>query len=316
MAKAAKTNDLFAGMSKVNVQRTNVHTSMKNNKPENDDYDKIYKTKDYSIFENYPNEELRLHLHKGEKREALKRSIEAQGITTPVKVIKVSDYQGSTNGMKDTNYIILGGHNRVDIARELGVEVPYIILQNKTLADCDQIVSEEHLLNRQATELKPSEIAHLLKAMKYDTFTADINELNDPVKGFKFSKSSYYRYLSLNNLIPEILQLVDSNDISFKNAINLTGISRDKQSQLFDFIHNNNIKKINTIQSKELQNKKDLEWNTDLFNSIFYNNNEIINKSISFQAIDLLKYIPEQDIKNAKEIIQIALKEYYENHSK
>ena len=65
-------------------------------------------------FTYYPDHSIILKLHEGYKRDAMVESIKKDGIIEPICVWP-----------KDNQLIILAGHNRCNIAEELGIQVPY-----------------------------------------------------------------------------------------------------------------------------------------------------------------------------------------------
>ena len=100
-------------------------------------------------FISYEDEKLRLDLHHGEDRERLKESIKLNRIFTPVICVK-----------KDDKLMILSGHNRVDIAKELKIEVPYILKTNISKEEMELICIDDNLIHRQRTDYKPMPVSY------------------------------------------------------------------------------------------------------------------------------------------------------------
>ena len=171
---------------------------------------------------------------KGEKRELLKSSIKQIGVQTPAKVIRVSDFTLPLhNDYKPEDFIILGGHNRLDICKELDLEYPYIILHDLNQATINKIVAEDHLLNRQLNDMSPSEKVHLFKALNEDTRT-----FSEKFKEQKESRAVIYRLLQLQKLCDEFVSWVDGKDghkLPIYAATSISSLDEDEQNNLIFF---------------------------------------------------------------------------------
>lgn len=160
-------------------------------------------------FEPYQNDKIRMKLHEGEKREQLKQSIIASGIITPIIAIPSN---------KRGKLLIVAGHNRVDIAQELNMKVPYQLKTDLTQEQADLICIDTNLLNRQHDEYKYSELAYMLKT-KWEilnkqgkrtdledetsrTLCAKSNVENE----YKMSKRNIQYYIRLTYLNQTLLQ--------------------------------------------------------------------------------------------------------------
>ena len=124
-------------------------------------------------FQNHP-----FKLYEGERFNEMVESIKNFGVIVPIVVRK-----------KGLRYEILSGHNRVNAAKESGLnEIPSIIKEGLTEEEATLIVTETNLMQRSFTDLVHSEratvIATRYNAMKKQGVRTDLlNEIE------KLSKS-------------------------------------------------------------------------------------------------------------------------------
>lgn len=273
------------------------------------DSDRIYHTKNYEQFVPYPKDNLRLPLHTGEKYEQLEQSLLNHGMTTPLKVIRSEDcsFANFPNG----TFVILGGHNRLNIAQKHNLDVIFRIMPNLSEEDCDRIMAEEVFLNRQFSELKPSQILALIKAMNHNYSYTELAEIAKGNETFTLKRSMIRLYLKLDGLIPEFLKYVDDGKISIVSGSNLSELDLDKQQQLYEFCINSHIAKIKPAQIDVLLKNNDEEWDKIFLKSVFKAKTSSIPAKIGLKTDLLRKYIPEEDMERSQEIIIEALKQYY-----
>ncbi len=158
-------------------------------------------------------------------------------------------------------YEIISGHNRSDAAKLAGLwEIPAKIM---SLNDDEAmvLVTEANLKRRPA--LLPSEKARVY-AMRYEALRrikkvdeivpnghdeeeTDLCPLGTEVKSGQAiesivsdlgeSKRNVYRYIKIhNNLMPELMELVDSNEIPFRAAVELTDLTMGQQYGLLELL--------------------------------------------------------------------------------
>lgn len=154
----------------------------------------------------YEDENLRLDLHVGADRERLKESIQANGIFTPVICVEKND-----------KFMILSGHNRVHVAQELNMEVPYILKSNLTKEEMNLICIDDNLIHRQRADYKPMQLAYLIK-VKMDAQKHQGKALGngyskysgDKIReGLGLTRKMINIYLKLNELTDNAKRLVD-----------------------------------------------------------------------------------------------------------
>lgn len=182
-------------------------------------------------FENHPYKVI-----DNEEMQNLVDSINERGILTPLTVRKISG----------TEYEIISGHRRFYAAKKLGFEmIPAFIYEltyeEAVIAMVDANLQREHVL--------PSEKAHAYK-MKMDAMKktagrppknscqVGTNSRTDEEIAEKATDSArqIQRYIRLNNLIPELLELVDEERIAFTPAVELSYLNEVEQADLVEEI--------------------------------------------------------------------------------
>ncbi len=209
-------------------------------------------------FSNHP-----FKLYEGDRLNDMVTSIKELGVILPI-VIRPKD---------EVIYEILSGHNRVNAAKIAGLEkVPAVIKEGLSDEEANLIVTETNLLQRSFSDLSYSERAIALathyNAIKHQGKRNDlINEIemlskvhdikaetslsqvgarmrSDEKVGEKYnlSKNTVARYLRLNELIPELLARVDTEEIAFIPAVALSFIKKSEQQDIEKTIADNNFK--------------------------------------------------------------------------
>lgn len=256
---------------------------------------------DADTFISYPDEKIRLKLHDGDKKEALKESIQQDGILEPVLV-------WMENGKK----VVLAGHNRINIAKELGIKVPYIVMEEVDQKRADRIVVITNLQNRQYSEMLPSELSNMLSRLitSYDDSVYKEDVYKDIDKEFSLSKRKIIQYLRLQKLINEFMQMLDDNKISLYVAYQLSGVSVEKQQNLFDFITLNQISTITMKQIDRLLERTKTSWDNSFFMEVFSLitpvKKKVQKKNITLETSKVTSFLLENEKENtAKSIMNI-----------
>lgn len=253
-------------------------------------------------FTIYPDDKIRLRLHEGEKRQSMLESIKTDGILEPILVWKDDDKK-----------FIMAGHNRVDIARELGIKVPYIVFDNLDRQKADRIVVITNLQNRQYSEMYPSELAHMLTKLIDSYSDDDYKETiyKDIKDEFNLGKKTVIQYLRLNKLDPYLLQMLDNKKMPMYSAYSLSFASADNQGRLAEFIQENNIDSVPMKACDALLKRAVGEWDDEFISAAFgmgVARSRKVAKKIMVNLKMIRKYIPEEDITKADSIIEDSLK--------
>lgn len=300
---------------KSTIEKAPIQDEIKNEETSNSnissEFDVLYRTKNYDMFLPYPNEELRLPLHTGAKFEALRDSLVKHGMNTPIKVIKA---ETSEFGGEKGKLIVLGGHNRLEIAKEYGLEVLYYILPLTETSQTDIIMAEEVLLNRQIEELLPTQIFSLLKAMYSNGISIrQISTKLDENSSLALGKSSISNYLKIENIIYEFKKWVDENRIPVRQISNFSKIEYYNQKILIAYCQKKEIIKLNVGQIDELVSLKD--FTDEALDKIFFQQRKVeTKKTFKIDINDVNDIIPDEDLSKAKDIIRAALKMFYETN--
>ena len=182
------------------------------------------------------------------KMDDLVESIRNNGILSPVLVRPIDE----------DAYEMISGHRRLHAAKIVGLElIPAIVRE----MDDDAAVLAMVDSNIQREELLPSEKAFAYK-MKMEALrrqagrptkenprqnvgnyeTADLVGKDNGESGRQVQ-----RYIRLTELIPELLDLVDSKRLQFVVAVETSYISKDIQKWINEYIHENGCVKQNQI---------------------------------------------------------------------
>lgn len=211
----------------------------------------IHYSQNYDIFIPYHDKKLRLPLLSGKAKDDLKTSIQLNGIHTPIICKKIPNSE---------QYEILAGHNRLSIAKELKIEIPFILKDNITKDEEELIVIDTNILQRQIDDIKPSNLAYLLMVKRDAETHRGISGGswvdNGTSKEYKLKKTMILAYIKLNELIPEFLDMIDEKLIMIKAGYNLAFISQDNQKMLYEYLQlHHNLIKITEPITKKLKEK-------------------------------------------------------------
>ena len=232
--------------------------------------------------------------------EELKNSIIESGVLVPTIVRK----------KEDGKYEMLSGHRRKKICEEQGIKkIPCIV---KDISDEEAIILMVDS-NLQRDKILPSEKA-MAYEMKYDamkSMTPSVsNKRKDEILGEQVgeSREQIRRYIRLNNLIPELLQLVDDTVLKDKRsaltmglrpAVELSYLSKDDQELVYEEITYEDLtpSHVQAKRIRELGEKGELD--SDILESIFLEQKPNQAKRLSFNEERIRKVLPK-DIKDYK----------------
>ena len=242
-----------------------------------------------SAFENHP-----FRVVDDEKMEELVDSIRQQGILSPV-LVRPDDEGG---------YEMISGHRRLHAATIVGLKkIPAIV---KELTDDEATIAMVNA-NLQREEILPSERGFSLK-MKMDAMRHQGSCRHDVAKlsvverktativgeGSGLTGRSVQRYIRLTELIPELLELVDTKRLSLVNGVDISYFDKEVQKWLYEYIKDNGNLKPEQIAA--LKEQRNLE-NMTQYTVITILNNAVSQKStvkkVSFSEKKLKKYFPE-----------------------
>ena len=147
----------------------------------------------------------------------------------------------------DGGYEMVAGHRRKCAATLAGITEMPCIVRNLTDDEATIIMVDSNL---QRETILPSEKAFAykmkLEAMKRQGQRSDLTStpLEPKLKGSRSneelaasspdSRSQIQRYIRLTELIPPVLDMVDSGKIAFRPAVELSYLSKEQQQNLYD----------------------------------------------------------------------------------
>ena len=186
---------------------------------------------------------------------ALIESIEENGVLTPVLIREATSAHNEPK-----LYEIISGHRRVYAARMAGLkEVPVVI---KKMTDEEAVIAMVDS-NMQRENILPSERAYSLK-MKYDAMkkqgkrsdlTLDHFEpkLSSKELGevFDMSAAQIKRYIKITDLIPGLMDYMDTKYINLAVGYALSFIDEDSQMVIYNYLQKGN--KLNSKQANNLK---------------------------------------------------------------
>ena len=205
---------------------------------------------DFSLMESFPNH--RFKLYEGQQLDDMVDSIRQFGILLPIILWYT----------EDGRYIILSGHNRKNAAQLAGLtKGPVIIRENLTYEDAVLIVTETNLRQRSFADMSYSERAYCLAQHyaalksqgKRNDLLAEIEMLLNPHdteenstssevqtklrsdeklgQNYGLSRDKVAKYIRISNLIEPLIFRVDTGEISFLAAYDLSFVENETQQQ-------------------------------------------------------------------------------------
>lgn len=249
-----------------------------------------------------------------EKMLDLVESVKANGVLTPV-LIRPDDQNG---------YEMISGHRRMHAAMLAGFDtIPAIV---RELSDDDAVIAMVDA-NIQREELLPSEKAFAYKmklgAMKRQGTRSDLtlsqNETKlrsdtELSKQVGESRAQIQRYIRLTELIPELLDMVDSKKLKFTVAVDISYIDKNIQQWIYEYIHDTGFIKPNQIAAlrKQLeQGNVNQGFMISIFNSCMAAKRP--ERKVTFSEKKLTKYFPnDYSVEDMERVIESLLNQWKE----
>ena len=178
---------------------------------------------DISDFPNHP-----FKVKQDEAMAEMVDSVKQYGVLVPVLV----------RPKADGSYEMIAGHRRKCAATLAGITEMPCIVRNLTDDEATIIMVDSNL---QRETILPSEKAFAykmkLEAMKRQGQRSDLkgSRSNEELAASSpDSRSQIQRYIRLTELIPPVLDMVDSSKIAFRPAVELSYLSKEQQQSLYD----------------------------------------------------------------------------------
>jgi ParB family chromosome partitioning protein len=189
-----------------------------------------------------------------EKYQEIKRSIEAHGIRDPLKVLP--------------DYTVVAGHQRLRIARELGLEKVPVVILDVSLEEAEYLLIADNEERRQFDDnpIRKAKRAEFLKRYwgvregrlaKPGTpeghFVPQVKTLADVAEAIGETEKSTKRLLKLNDLIPSLQDLVSRSKLSQAAAYSLAFLPPEEQENLLNALGESGVCGLSVAEAKELR---------------------------------------------------------------
>ena len=230
-------------------------------------------------FEGHP-----FYVKDDEDMEQLTESIRQQGVLNPIMV----------RPLDTGEYEVISGHRRLHACKKAGIEmIPAFVCsmerREAVVAMVDSNLHREKLL--------PSEKAFAYKmkmdAMKHQGKTSgQVGHKSRDAISETESGRQIQRYIRLTNLIPGILQKVDSGEIALTPAVELSYLDKDTQEIVLDAMEREDCTPSysQTVRLKKLYNSYQLDVET--IYEIMAEDKANQREKISFHVDNLRDYFP------------------------
>lgn len=206
-----------------------------------------------NILENPQNEQYFADCTKDEYQ-LIKQSIIESGIRDPVKVRKTGD-----------KFILLAGHTRLRIAKELGnTYIKAVIYDGITDEEAEYLLvadNEERRHNDDPIKKAKRDkiiLEYFTKKRKSGEDTSFNSDKIAAVAGYS-NKSELYRSVKLNNLIPELQEMVSSGRLTPSAADPLARMSQENQRELYTQLGEAALEGLKLQEVRELKNELETE---------------------------------------------------------
>jgi len=282
-------------------------------------------------FSNHP-----FKLYEGDRLEDMVKSIKEHGVITPIIVRK----------LEDGRFEMLSGHNRANAAKIANlIKIPVVIKEDLTDEEAMLIVTETNLIQRSFSELSHSEKAKILterhKAIKYQGKRIDlINEIEKLSKTDEMDKNLDVRricetlksdqriankydlsprnvsnYIRIDTLTKELKQKLDTDEIPFTAAVNLSFLNDGDQELvetiLADYGYKIDLKKSEILKNYSQARNLNYDKAKEVLSGKYFDQPKKV-KNFKLKPKLVSKFFKEnQTQKEVEEIIETALELYF-----
>lgn len=246
----------------------------------------------------------------------MSKSIEEYGVLVPVLV----------RPKQDGKYEMISGHRRKK-ASELANKdsIPCIIREltddEATIIMVDSNMQREHILPSEKAFAYKLKLEALNSQGKRNDLTLSpmdtkLDSAEKLGKEFDDSRATVFRYIRLTELIHKILDMVDSERIAFRPAVEISYLTKDEQNMLLDCMEYSDCTPSlsQAIQLKELSRKKEL--NQDTMDSLMEQEKPNQKEKYKFNADRLRNLLPRNLDDKGREDYVVKAVEFYNNHQR
>lgn len=229
-----------------------------------------------------------------ESMQKLVNSIEEIGVQSPI-VARIKE---------DQRYEIISGHRRVHACRRLGLKLIPAIVRDLSrdeaiIAMVDANLQREHILpSEKAAAYKMKMDALKRKGKRTDLTSSPVATKLDTASSIGEtagdSRDQVFRYVRLNELVPELLEMVDRESIAFRPAVELSYLSEDEQRNLVETIDSEEATPSlsQAIRMKKLSQEGKLDM--DKIFSIMTEEKPNQAETVKFKSDELSRFFPER----------------------
>lgn len=246
----------------------------------------------FHAFKDHP-----FRVNDDEKMQEMVESVKKCGILMP----------GIIRPFSDGEYEVVAGHRRWRACELAGLEEMPVIIREMDDDTATMIMVDTNI---QREDILPSEKAHAYR-MKYEAMK------HQGSKGEKYtadlvgeaagdSGRTVQRYIRLSELVPELLDYVDSNKLSMTIGEKLSYLRREEQTCLAAVI-----KELGRFPSKEqAEQLKALSGEEELSETRIYavfSKKKIVNTGVTISSKKIRNYFPEEYTKEQIEAVIYSL---------
>ena len=239
----------------------------------------------------------------GVEMDDLVESIRNKGVINPIIVRECTNSDG---------YEIIAGHRRSRAAALAGLtEIPALI---KNISDDDAVIAMVDS-NIYRSVILPSEKAHSYK-MKQEALKHQgkkgINTNDEIGKKFGDGERNVQRYIRLTYLIPELLELVDNNNIALMPAVDLSYIDKTGQDLLYRYIKDNNVyPNLKTAKSLKEAYKNSNHLTVTMIGEILKKKSSKTGHTFKLSNDIVNRYFSDMDKKSIEKEVEKIISNYF-----
>ena len=263
-------------------------------------------------FENHP-----FNVKDDEEMTKLMESIAQHGVLSPV-VIRPKVY--GDDGFPE-RYEMISGHRRMFACKKLGLEkIPAISrefsMEEAILTMADSNMYRENILPSEKARTYKMKLEALNSQGKRTDLTSTpvvqkLWSVDQIGLANNESREQVRRYIRLNYLIPELLQMVDENKIAFRPAVELSYLTEAEQYSLLDNIDIEDCTPSLTQSQEFKELSRNGELSAEKLSEIMSQPKANQKEKISFSADELRQYFPKSYTDNEIKEKMVSLAAQY-----
>ena len=263
------------------------------------------------LIDEFPDHPFKVRMD--EDMDQLVESVKERGLITPITL----------RPKEDGRYEIVSGHRRKKACEIAGLSVVKADVREMSRDEAIILMVESNL---QRSTILPSEKAFSYK-MRYEALKrqGQRTDLTSGPVGQKFSRDELasavedssrqiQRYIRLTELIPELLDLVDENQIALRPAVELSYLTKDEQRMVYEQILDCDCTPSHAQAIRMRKFSEEGKLSDAVIESIMQEEKPNQKEKIHIPFVQLRKYIPETvSYDDTRDYIMQAL-EFYQKY--